>query len=129
MNRKVKAFTLIELMIVVAIVAIIAAIGYPSYQTYVVRSKEADATAALMNAAQAMERYKVNNYTYELPSSGTDLSAVFATQVPVDGGDAYYNLTVASTATTYTITATPTGSMSGKGSTLTISQDGSRTGW
>ena len=118
-----RGFTLVEVMIVVAIVGILFAIAYPSYQDYIVRSKRADAMGALMNAAQAMERYKVNNYDYNV---GTTLSTVFATQVPVDGGTAYYNLSITSTTTTYTITATPTGSMAGLDGALTLTNTGAK---
>lgn len=120
-----RGFTLVELVIVVAILGILTTVAYPSYQDYVVRSKRADAMGALMNASQAMERYKVNNYDYNV---GTDLASIYSTQVPVEGGDAYYNLSVASTATTYTLTATPTGSMAGKDDPLTLTQAGVR-GW
>lgn len=44
--KKVKGFTLIELMIVVAIVAILAAIALPAYQDYVARSQVSEAVAA-----------------------------------------------------------------------------------
>ncbi len=125
MMKKVDSgFTLVELMIVVAIVGILAAIAYPSYENYVIRSKRADAMAALLSASSAMDRYKVNNYDYNI---GTNLAQVFATQVPVDGGNAYYNLTITSDNTTYTITATPTGSMSGKDDALTLSHTGAKT--
>jgi len=123
----VRGFTLVEVMIVVAIVGILASIAYPSYQQYVIRSKRSDGMAALMNASQAMERFRVNNYNYNLPNGV--ISDVFASRVPVDGGgaDAYYNLSVVSDATTYTLTATPVGSMAGLDSPLTLTNTGART--
>ena len=42
---KLRGFTLIELMIVVAIVAILAMIAYPSYTQYVIRSRRSMAKA------------------------------------------------------------------------------------
>lgn len=124
MKRYWSGFTLVELMIVVAIIGIIASIAYPSYNQYVTRAKRGDAMSALMLASQAMERKRSNPpYSYEL-SGG--LSDVFATQVPVEGGTAYYTLSAVSDATSYTLTATPTGSMAGK-SVLTLTNTGTRT--
>jgi len=124
-NKKAKGFTLIELMIVVAIVGIISAIAYPSYNQHIVRSKRSDAMSALMLASQAMERFRSTPpYSYNL---GTSLNTIFATQVPVDGGNAYYNLTLASDATSYTLTATPTGSMTGLDGALTLTNTGAKT--
>jgi prepilin-type N-terminal cleavage/methylation domain-containing protein len=53
-NRRgrMRGFTLIELMIVLAVIAILAAIAYPSYTRYVLRAKRADAKQQLLQAAQ-----------------------------------------------------------------------------
>lgn len=109
--KKTQGFTLIELMITVAIVGILAAIAYPSYTEYVNRGKRAEVKAALLEAAQALERhYSVNN-TYL--NSGS-LAAVFTANVP-PGGTANYVIAAmadpAATATTYTLRATRGGSM------------------
>ncbi len=50
-------FTLLELMIVVVVIAILAAIAFPSYLKYVQRTRRSDAQSALLNAAQAEEKY------------------------------------------------------------------------
>jgi len=43
-----------------------------------------------------------------------DSPGIYTDQVPVDGGTAYYNLTISAVAAnTYTLTATRTGSMDG----------------
>ena len=72
-----KGFTLIELMVVVAIVGILVAVALPSYTDYVIRSKRADATGALMAATNAMERWRANNFSY----AGATVGTTFATNV------------------------------------------------
>lgn len=124
-HRKQLGFTLMEVMIVVAIVAIIAAIAIPSYQNYVIRTKRSDAMGVLISASSAVERYKANNnYSY----TGADTAGVIPSQVPADGGTAYYNLNLAVDAdgTGYTITASPTGSQPSSDGNLSINESGQK---
>ena len=133
MNKQ-KAFTLIELMVTVAIVGILASIAYPTYQDSVMKSRRADAKGALLGFENAMERYFTVNNTY-LGAGGTDGShadtgapRIYSTTSPVDGGTAYYNLTIsAATASTYTLNAAPKvdGPQAGdKCGTLTLTHTG-----
>ena len=123
--QRMRGFTLLELMIVVAVLAIIVAFAYPSYRDHVVKTKRKVAAACLMEYAQWMERYYTTNMKYQgatLPSTtcATDLSGdysfAFATGEP--------------TASTYEIEATPQGaqaSSDGACGTLSIDQAGTRT--
>jgi type IV pilus assembly protein PilE len=114
-----KGFTLIELMIVVVVVAILAAIAFPSYASYVEKARRADAKAALLDASQRLERCYTQNNTYV----GCPVGAV--------SPDGYYAIaaTPAPTATTFTLTATPTGPQAGdtRCGTYTLASNGTRT--
>ena len=107
-----KGFTLIELLIALAIVGILAAVAYPSYQNAVAKARRAEATGALLEAAQALERYYSVNGRYV--DGGGNLPAVFPTQVPANG-TACYTLAASGTPTagSFTLRATRSGVMSG----------------
>ena len=67
-KRAQKAFTLIELLIVVAIIAILAAIAVPNFLEAQTRSKTARAAADMRSLATAIEAYRIDNNRYP-PSS------------------------------------------------------------
>jgi len=64
-----KAFTLIELLIVVAIIAILAAIALPNFLEAQTRSKVARAKADLRSRAVAVEAYPVDGNQYPIPAN------------------------------------------------------------
>lgn len=121
MNARTKSsgFTLIELMIVVAVIGILSAIALPSYKEYVTRGKRAEARAEVLNAEGWLERYYTENNRYSDTASST-VNAAFSSRfgvVPASGATTYnITLTLPTAApfgVSYTITATPTGSMTG----------------
>lgn len=95
MNR-IKGFTLVELMIVVAIVAILTMVALPSYQAYVLKSHRTAAINAILDLASREARYYTTNNAY---TSSLTVLGYSADPMPITmgtGGTTYYNLSVQS---------------------------------
>ena len=94
-QNKLRGFTLVELMIVVAIVAILVALALPSYSRYVRKANRGEAQQLLLNWANNQEIWRAND---------TDYATAGELAVPTH---AKYTFTISDrTATTYTLTAT-----------------------
>lgn len=93
---RIKGFTLVELMIVIAIVAILVALAVPSYSRYIRKSNRGEAQQLLMNWANNQEIWRANNTEY----------ATLA-QLPAPSSDRYnFDLATTPNATTFTLRAT-----------------------
>lgn len=137
--KAIRGFTLLELMMVVALISILTAIAIPTYATYRERGDRAQAQAALSSAATAMERFKMQRFTYNGATAGTAGTDTIPSQSPISG-TVKYNIqfitaagpTLAGTntlATTYEIIATSTRAMDNsalKQEVLKINQQGQR---
>jgi prepilin-type N-terminal cleavage/methylation domain-containing protein len=65
--RQLRAFTLIELLIVVAIIAILAAIAVPNFLEAQTRAKVSRVRADIRTVATGLESYAVDNNKYPVP--------------------------------------------------------------
>ena len=105
--KRLRGFTLIELMIVVVVVAILAAIAIPAWQRYAYRSRRPDGQELLIRIAQAEERYYTNYNRYPV-----SLSSIGFNTDPAPSEHGYYTATIALPAgdaagTGFIATATP----------------------
>lgn len=114
--HKQHGFTLIEMMIVIVILSILAAVAIPAYQQYIRKSACEEAKAALTGSANLLERHRAQFNAYNAAGQPEPVVANSA------------NIVIsASTATTYTLTATGTNGLNGL-LNLTLQHDGTRAG-
>jgi len=100
--KKLKGFTLIEVMFAVAVLAILLVIAVETYTPYIREGRRVDAVNSLLAMSLAEERYRSNNTTY-----GT-LAQAWGGVTTSQGG--YYTLAISNvSATSYTLSATATG--------------------
>ena len=80
MQQRQSGFTLIELMLAVAIVGILTAVALPSYNSYILRTRLAEAHGALAAAQPQLEQYWSNGFPHsyagfdKLPPASTNFT-------------------------------------------------------
>jgi len=97
MTKSVRAFTIVELLIVIVVIAILAAISVVAYNGIQQRARASAASTGVSQAKKKLEYYKVENGSY--PTTGNLATA------GVSDGDTSYQYT-SSDGTTFCITGT-----------------------
>ncbi|MDD5213746.1 MAG: prepilin-type N-terminal cleavage/methylation domain-containing protein, partial [Candidatus Gracilibacteria bacterium] len=67
--HKTKAFTLVELIIVITILAILATIGFMSYQLYTADARDGKRVADLGQMKNGLEIYQAKNSVLPVPDA------------------------------------------------------------
>lgn len=118
-KARMRGFSLIEMMVVVAILGILAAIALPQYDEYVTRGRLVDSFSQLSAGRVRAEQFYQDNRTF--------------VGMPCPDNTATITFGCASTATTYTITATGAAALSGFVFTIDQANNrattGVKTGW
>lgn len=89
MNRSKQAFTLIELLIVVAIIGILAAIAVPNFLNAQLRAKIAGTQSDLRIMVGAMLQYHLDNGSYHRHRDTYDQQFPLTTPIPYLNGFLY----------------------------------------
>ena len=127
---RMKGFTLIELMIVIAIIGFLSAIALPSYQNYVTQARRGEAVSLLLEMMQQQERFFIEQFTYTLDLSQLGYTVTDPSLGSVASENDFYLATAAVCAgetirSCVELTATPQGLQNGD-VTITLDSRGNR---
>ncbi|GAB3052002.1 type IV pilin protein [Acinetobacter apis] len=108
-----QGFTLIEMLVVIGIIGVLVGIAYPSYANYMVSANREDVKVELTQIASKLTSYQQVNHSFSgasLNSNGQITSVATGnnrSNYPRQGTPLYTIELAVTTATSYTLTATP----------------------
>ncbi len=114
--KRIRGFTLIEMLVTIAVMSALVVIALPQYSKYVAKARQPDAKGQLMAIAQAQEIYKLQYGTYTAVTG--DLPGW------VDTLGRYTFAITSATATAFSATATGNIDSDATNDVWTIDQDG-----
>lgn len=100
LGRTANGFSLFELLIVLSIIGILASVAYPIYTHAIIKTRRAEAKIALINLANHMEIYYLENNNSYADASLSKLGSNEKTDKSL------YHLSLSSTHSTYELAAT-----------------------
>jgi type IV pilus assembly protein PilE len=129
--KRIRGFTLIEIMVVVAIIGILAAIAIPNYSNYVIKGARTSAQTELLQLAALQEKIFLNSSAYSVSITtnydGTNAGGLGKTSGMTSDGKYTLTITPLVSGQTYTITAKPTANKPQVGNgCMTIQENGLR---
>ena len=122
-----RGITLIELMVVVVIVGILVAIAYPGYQSQIQKTRRAEGKAALLDAAQKLERCFTRFNAYD--DAACDVNTTLEDAgIPTEQGWYLITASAATTPSTFALVATRQGAQTNDTlcGDLTLNNQGTR---
>jgi type IV pilus assembly protein PilE len=126
--RRIRGFTLVELVIAVAVIAILTAVALPSYQSYVKRANRSSAQSLMLDLANREQQYLLDNRSF-LGGGASAVTTLIPSGVPTEVSS-LYTVTITATAgppPTFLITATPkAGTVMAGEAAFTLDQDGTK---
>jgi prepilin-type N-terminal cleavage/methylation domain-containing protein len=116
-----KAFTLVEMLIVLVILGSLAALSVPAYSKYVSKARQGEAKSQLIAVQQGQEMYKFLNGSYATHAQRANISGWKEKIGP-------YTFSITASAAT-TFTAQASGNIDGDATldVWTVNQDGTLT--